>query len=68
MDSTADRAIAIHIDRAISSYFEMVSELMYMRTMSMTDDGRYSLRERLDEIVDIDKAIAHELRELNDLI
>lgn len=64
----AEEAIAIHIERAVSACFEMVSELTYMKAVSMTEYGRYSLRSRLDEVVDIDKEIVRELRELNDLI
>lgn len=69
MDNTADKEIAIHIDRAMSACFEMISELMYMRTIDAeTDDDRYVLRNRLDYLVDMDKSLVHEFRKLIDLI
>lgn len=69
MDNRTDKLISIRIDSALSSCFEMISKLMYMRTIgSDTEDGRGRLMDELDEIVDIDKAIIFDLKKLNDLI
>lgn len=69
MDNQTDKLIAIRIDSAMSSCFEMVSKLMHMKTIgSDTEDGRNRLMNELDEIVDIDKAIILDLKELNILI
>lgn len=61
--------IEIRIDSAMSSCFEMISKLMYMKTIvSDAEDDRDRLMDELDEIVDIDKAIILDLKELNVLI
>lgn len=63
------KLIACHIDRAMSSCLEMVSELIYMRTLgSEATDGRDKLMDGLDEIVDMSKSMIHELKQVNDLI
>lgn len=64
-----DGEVKRHIDRAMSACFEIVAELMYMRTVtSETPEGRNRLRDGLDEIVDMNKSMVHELRKINDLI
>lgn len=64
-----DELVKRRIDRTISSCFELVSELMYMKTVtSETTEGRARLRNGLDESFDIVKSIIGGLRELNDLI
>lgn len=69
MDNQTDKLIAIRIDSALSSCFEMISKLMYMKTISPeTEEGRNRLLNDLNEIVDIDKAIILDLKELNVLI
>ena len=69
MNNATDRWINATIDKTISSCFEMVAELTYMKTIgSRTVHNRERLRERLDEVVDIDKSVIDGLRELNDLI
>lgn len=69
MDDQTDKLIAISINRAILACFEIASELMFMRTVtSQTADGRNRLRDGLYEIVDMNKAMIHELRKINDLI
>lgn len=69
MNDSKDKQIAIRIDSAMSSCFEMISRLMYMKTIgSDTEDGRNRLMDELDEIVDIDKAIVFDLKGLNVLI
>lgn len=69
MDKQKDKQIATHIDSAMSSCFEIISRLMYMKTIgSDTEDGRNRLMDELDEIVDIDKAIILDLKRLNVLI
>lgn len=69
MDNQTGKMIAIRIDSAMSSCFEMISKLMYMKTIGLdTKDGRGRLMDELDEIVDIDKAIILDLKKLNDLI
>ena len=75
MNDTAERLVISdgqvkrHIDRALSACFEMVAELMYMRTVtSETTEGRGRLRYGLDEIVDMNKSMIDELKKINDLI
>ena len=75
MNDTAEELVVCdgiakrHIDRAMSSCFEMVSELVYMKTVtSETAEGRDRLRDGLDEIVDMNKTMIDELKKLNDLI
>lgn len=64
-----DPKITLHADWAISVCFEMIAELTYMKTIdSSTEEGRYRLKDRLSELVDMDKSIVHELEELNNLI
>lgn len=64
-----DGLVKRHIDRAISSCFEIVSELVYMKTVtSETTEGRDRLRDGLDEIVDMNKSMVRELGKINDLI
>lgn len=64
-----DGLVRCRIDRAMSACFEIASELMFMRTVtSETADGRNRLRDGLDEIVDMNKSLVHELRKINDLI
>lgn len=61
--------IGMRADRAISDCFEMIAHLTFMKTISSeTEDGRYRLKDRISELVDIDKSIVHEIRELNNLI
>ena len=65
----SDGQVKRHIDRALSACFEIASELMFMRTVtSQTPEGRDRLRDGLDEIVDMNKSLVHELRKINDLI
>lgn len=69
MDNQTDEMIAIRIDSAMSSCFEMISKLMYMKTISPeTEKDRNRLLNNLDEIIDIDKAIILDLKGLNVLI
>lgn len=61
--------IEIRIDSAMSSCFEMISKLMYMKTISpKTEEDMNRLLNELNEIIDIDKAIILDLKELNVLI
>lgn len=69
IDDLMGKLVACHIDRAMSSCLEMVSELMYMRTIDAdTTGGHDQLMGRLDEIVDMNKSLIDELRQVNDLI
>lgn len=69
MDNQTDKLIEIRIDSAMSSCFEMVSKLMHMKTISpKTEEGMNRLLNELNEIIDIDKAIILDLKELNILI
>ena len=69
MDESKDKLIAIRIDSAMSSCFEMISKLMYMKTVgSETEEGRNRLLDDLNEIIDINKAIILDLKALNILI
>lgn len=69
MNDSKGKLIACHIDRAMSSCLEIMSELMYMGTVDPeTDDGRQCLADRIGEIVDMNSSMIHELRELNGLI
>lgn len=69
MDNQTDKMIAIRIDSALSSCFEMISKLMYMKTISPeTEKNRNQLLNDLNEIIDVDKAIILDLKELNVLI
>ena len=69
MDESKDKLISIRIDSAMSSCFEMISNLMYMRTVSSeTDEGRNRLLSTLEENIDVQKALIIDLTELNILI
>lgn len=69
IDDLKCKLIACHIDRAMSSCLEIMSELMYMRTVDPeTDSGRQCLAGGVGEIVDMNSSMIHELRELNSLI
>lgn len=69
MDESKDKLISIHIDSAISSCFEMVSHLMYMKTVnSETEEGRNQLFDSLEEIIDVNKSIVFDLKGINDLV
>ena len=69
MNESKDKLIAIRIDSAMSSCFEMISNLMYMRTVSSeTDEGRNQLLSILEENIDVQKALIIDLKELNILI
>ena len=63
------RLVACHIDRAMSSCLEIMSELMYVRTIDAgTTGGHDQLMGRLDEIVDMDRSMIDELKQVIDLI
>lgn len=69
MDESKDKLISIRIDSAMSSSFEMISKLMYMKTVSSaTEEGRNQLFNSLKEIIDVNKSIAFDLKKINDLV
>lgn len=69
MDKQKDKQIEIRIDNAMSSCFEIISKLMHMKTSSSeTDEGRNQLLKDLDEILDDQRALLLDLKELNILI
>lgn len=69
MNDSKDKLIAIRIDSAMSACFELVSKLMHMKTSSSeTDEGRNQLLKDLNEIIDDQKTLLLDLKELNILI
>lgn len=69
MDNQTDKLIAIRIDSALSSCFGLVSKLMHMKTSSSeTDEGRNQLLKDLNEILDNQRTLLLDLKELNILV
>lgn len=69
MNESKDKLIAIRIDSAMSSCFEMISHLMYMKTVSSaTEEDRNKLFNELEEIIDVNKSIVFDLKGINDLV
>ena len=69
MDEQKDKQIAIHIDSAMSACFGLASKLMHMKTASPeTDEGRNQLLKDLNEILDNQRTLLLDLKELNILI
>lgn len=69
MDNQTDKLIEIRIDSAMSSCFGIISKLMDMKTSSSeTDEGRNQLLKDLNEIIDNQKTLLLDLKELNILV